>query len=383
MHTAVALIVFNRPELTAQVFAEIAKAKPPKLLVIADGPRPDHPEDAGMCAAAAAVLDQVDWDCEVLKNYSKVNLGVARRMATGITWVFDQVEEAIILEDDCVPDPTFFRFCDELLEKYRQDERVMAIAGNDFQFGQKSMTSSYFFSYYNVIWGWATWRRAWRHFDFTLRLWPMLRNTSWLSEIVRDIRAAEYWKQMFDGAYAFAGLRPTDQGHELPYELRDGRKLAELFDSLRRLGLIRPTQGGASAWPGEFSTWDYQWSFACWAQNGLTIMPTTNLVSNVGFGPDATHTRCSPQQDKRACLPTEPMVFPLRHPPVVVPDREADRQLFEVCTLASLPKPLNLSQRLYQKCSSFIQRHPSLKSPRLFARRLAQKYFATSSGVKI
>jgi hypothetical protein len=380
MHTPVALIIFNRPELTARVFAQIAKAKPPKLFVIADGPRPNHPEDAGKCAAAAAVLAQIDWDCEVLENYSDVNLGLARRTITGITWVFEQVEEAIILEDDCVPHPTFFRFCEELLDKYREDERVMEIAGINFEFGQKSTTSSYFFCYHNVNWGWATWRRAWRHFDFTLRLWPMLRNTSWISDIIRDTRAAEYWTQMFDGAYAFTGLRPTD--HDLPYELRDGRKLAELFDSLRQFGLIRATQAGGSAWPGEFSTWDYQWSFACWVQNGLTVMPTSNLVSNAGFGPDGTHTRCSPEQDKRACLPTEPMVFPLRHPPFVVPDREADRHLFEVCTLSSLPKPSNLYERLSQKCS-FIRRHPSLKSPRLFARRLAQKYFATSSGVKI
>ncbi len=158
IRTPVALIIFNRPDTTERVFAEIAKARPPKLFIIADGPREDRPGEAERCASARAIVDRVDWNCEVQKNYSDVNLGCGARPATGISWVFDQVEEAIILEDDCIAHPTFFRFCDELLEKYRDDERIMHIAGNNFQFGNQRTSFSYFFSHHNICWGWASWR---------------------------------------------------------------------------------------------------------------------------------------------------------------------------------------------------------------------------------
>ena len=132
MRTPVVFIIFSRPDLTARVFAEIARARPEKLLVIADGPRPDREGEDAKCAATRAIIERVDWPCEILKNYSNVNLGCGHRPATGLRWVFEQVEEAIILEDDCVPHPTFFRFCEELLEHYRDDERVMHISGDNF-----------------------------------------------------------------------------------------------------------------------------------------------------------------------------------------------------------------------------------------------------------
>ncbi len=175
MRTAVALIIFNRPDTTARVFREIATARPPKLFVSADGPRTGHPEDAERCDAARAVVDRVDWDCDVLRNYLEVNLGCGRRPATGISWILEHVDEAIILEDDCVPDPTFFRFCEELLERFREDRRVMHIAGNNFQFGRKRGPFSYFFSSHNISHGWASCRRAWQHFDMGAKLWSALR----------------------------------------------------------------------------------------------------------------------------------------------------------------------------------------------------------------
>jgi hypothetical protein len=137
LKTTVAFFIFNRPYTTEKVFAEIAKAKPPKLLVVADGPHPDRPGEVDACATVRAIINHVDWKCEVLTNYSDVNLGCRRRVASGLNWVFDQVEEAIILEDDCLPHPSFFRFCEELLEIYRHDERVMHIAGSNFQFGRR------------------------------------------------------------------------------------------------------------------------------------------------------------------------------------------------------------------------------------------------------
>jgi len=283
MNTPVALIIFKRPDTTARVFAEIARAKPPKLFLIADGPRPDRPGEAEKCAAVRAIVERVDWKCEVFRNYSDVNLGCGRRPATGIGWALEDVDEAIILEDDCVPHPTFFRFCEELLEMYRNDERVMHIGGADFQFGHKRGPFSYFFSRHNVCFGgWATWRRAWKHHDIGIKLWPELRNTAWLLDILGDPRAGEYWRRIFDRAYA-------------------GR--------------------------GNVDYWDYQWNFACWAQNALALLPNTNLISNIGFGEGATHTRYA--NGPFGNIPSHEMVFPLQHPSCLVRGKEADQCFIE------------------------------------------------------
>lgn len=156
LKTPVAFLIFNRPDTTRRVFAEIAKARPPKLLVVADGPRADHPDDVEKCAAVRAIIDGIDWDCKVLTNYSDINLGCKRRVSSGLDWVFDTVEEAIILEDDCLPHPAFFRFCEEMLNKYRDDKRIAMISGDNFQFGRKRTEYSYYFSRYPHIWGWAS-----------------------------------------------------------------------------------------------------------------------------------------------------------------------------------------------------------------------------------
>ena len=119
LNTPVAFLIFNRPHTTQRVFAEIAKARPPKLLVVADGPRNDRPGEAELCAQTRAIIDQVDWDCEVLTHYADKNMGCKKRIASGIDWVFTQVEEAIILEDDCLPEASFFQFCEENLAPAR------------------------------------------------------------------------------------------------------------------------------------------------------------------------------------------------------------------------------------------------------------------------
>ena len=147
MKTPVAFIIFNRPDTTKRVFEAIRHAKPPKLLVIADGPRADRPGEAEKCAAAREIIEGVDWECEVLTNYSDVNLGCGKRVSTGIDWVFDQVEEAIILEDDCLPNPSFFKFCELMLEQYRHDQRIMSISGTNYLETWKSSIQSYYFSY--------------------------------------------------------------------------------------------------------------------------------------------------------------------------------------------------------------------------------------------
>jgi hypothetical protein len=316
LHAPVALIIFNRPATTERVFVEIAKAKPTKLFVIADGPRQERPEDVKQCAAARAIAERVDWDCEVLKNYSDVNLGCGKRPATGITWVFEHVDRAIILEDDCVPNPSFFRFCDELLEKYRDDERIMMVAGRNTV--KRSTPYSYCFTYQHQNWGWATWRRAWAHFDMQIKLWPALRETSWLQDILEYSAAVELWRDIFDKAYAAEGQRDY---------------------------------------------WDYQWTFALWSQYGLAIRPGVNLVKNIGFGEGATHTRS--RNDSRAKVASSEIPFPLIHPPHVTRDRETDLAVVAamVKTISSRGSGASVPRRLLSLLRRTLRKQASRLRP--------------------
>ena len=168
MLTPIVFLIFNRPDTTKRVFEAIRQAKPKKLLVVADGPRDDRQGEAEKCAAVRSIIDTVDWDCKVLTNYADVNLGCGLRVSSGLDWVFEQVEEAIILEDDCLPHPSFFPFCEEMLDLYRHDERIMHIAGTNSLEEWKSDVQSYHFSYTGGIWGWATWQRAWKYYHFKM-----------------------------------------------------------------------------------------------------------------------------------------------------------------------------------------------------------------------
>ena len=273
INSPIVLIIFKRPDTTERVFEAIRQARPTKLFVIADGPRADRPGEAEKCAAARAVIDRVDWDCEVIKNYSEINLGCGKRVASGLDWVFEQVEEAIILEDDCLPDPSFFQFCEELLEKHSYDHRICTISAQGFAKGHHREDYSYYFSRYNHSWGWATWRRAWKSFDFEMSHWKQVHQQQILSDILQDHYAVEAWTKIFESTYS-----------------------------------------------GHVDTWDYQWMLSCWLQNSLSIHPICNLVTNIGDGIDATHTNASPYLN----LLCEPMRFPLHHPPFIIRDTKAD-----------------------------------------------------------
>jgi hypothetical protein len=276
IHTPVAFIIFNRPDTTERVFQAIRQAQPHKLLVIADGPRADRPGEAEKCAAARAVIDQVDWECEVLKNYSDINLGCGVRPATGISWVFEQVEEAIILEDDCLPHPSFFLFCQELLERYRDDKRVMHIGGTNCLGEWKSDVQSYHFSCLSGIWGWASWRRAWNLYDYEMKLWKKAVETQFLKEYFPEKNHYLYWETLFQIAS------------------RDDSK----------------------------TFWDYQWIFTRWVQGGLGITPSENLISNIGFGANATHT--SDETSSLSKLDVGKLMFPLTHPEIIGRDVDLD-----------------------------------------------------------
>ena len=271
----VAFLVFNRPETTRRVFEEIAKARPHKLLVVADGPRRDKPGEVDLCAQVRSIIANVDWDCEVLTDYAGENLGCARRIASGIDWVFTKVDEAIFLEDDCLPHPSFFQFCDEMLNHFRNNDAIMSISGDNFQFGARTSNYSYYFSRYVHVWGWASWRRAWSFYDAGMARWPELKQSRWLEGFMEDRRDIRFWRDIFDRTYR-----------------------------------------------GKTGTWDYQWLFACWLQYGLSVIPSVNLISNIGFGSSATHT--GTDGGKLAAMETQEMKFPLSHPPFVLSDSQAD-----------------------------------------------------------
>ncbi len=305
--TPVAFLIFNRPDVTARVFEQIRAARPAKLLVVADGPRPSRPDEPAKCAETRRIIEGVDWPCEVLTNFSETNLGCKRRVSSGIDWVFSQVEEAIILEDDCLPHPTFFRYCSEMLERYRDDDRVFHIAGCHFRPTGQPNPYSYYFSRYSFIWGWASWRRAWKHYDVEMKLWPTIRDGGWLRDFLGDEAAAKSFTREFQRIY-----------------------------------------------DGEVDTWDFQWGLACWINSGLSIRPRVNLISNIGFIPDATHT--TDLDNPAANLETRPLEFPLQHPPFMM------RNAYEDRFLQSHARERSVLERGIAKLKRIVRRAPAARA---------------------
>src|SRR3989344_9553516 len=186
-YTPILFIIFNRPDTTDIVFAEIKKVRPEKLFIAADGPRKNTPEDYKKCAQTREIIKKIDWPCDVKTLFQKENLGCGYGVSTAINWFFDFVEEGIILEDDCAPDQSFFYFCQELFEYYRDNKKIMHISGDNFQYGKKRGFSSYYFSEYAHGWGWATWRRAWKFFDFNC-VSPEQKKSNWDKQWYLSVR---------------------------------------------------------------------------------------------------------------------------------------------------------------------------------------------------
>ena len=274
LDTPVVFLVFNRPDATGRVFERIRIARPGKLFVVADGPRPDREGEGALCDEVRHIASKVDWHCEVFTNYSDENMGCRKRVISGLDWVFSQVEEAIILEDDCLPDPTFFAFCNELLERYRDDERIMHIGANASRYDGSLPLYSYYFSRYPHIWGWATWKRAWSLYDKDMSAWSEVRDSGLLDSMFCDDRARKYRFEIFDMAYR-----------------------------------------------GEIDAWSPAWVFACWLHSGLAVLPKVSLVANIGFGEGATHTGGENRTTARKAVSLD---LPLDHPPYILRDSKAD-----------------------------------------------------------
>jgi hypothetical protein len=276
MDTPVALFVFNRPDPTARIFEAIRAARPGRLLVVGDGPRPEVPEDETLCTQTREVVSAVDWQCDVEYLYADENLGCGRRVSSGLDWVFGTVPEAIILEDDCLPHASFFPFAAAMLARYRDDPRVGMIAGTNY-ISDPERRESYFFSRYFAVWGWAGWRRGWQHYDFEMAGWPSVRERGGFGGLICTPGVTEFLHDAFDRVYA-----------------------------------------------GEIDTWDFQWVYACLVGASLCVVPRVNLVSNIGVS--GTHGEGGSSAD----LQVHPLDSgALVHPDTMVPDRAYESLLYE------------------------------------------------------
>ncbi len=281
LRTPVGFFIYNRPDLTQIVFDAIRQAKPKKFFVICDtAAKPEDEESVRQCRA---IIDTVDWDCEVIKKYPPQNIGPLHGVPEGVQWVFSQVEDCIFLEDDCLPDPSFFTFCETLLDYYRDDERVMHINGGNFLFDQVQIPESYYFSRYMFTgYGWASWRRAWKNYDIEMRSLDEFGKQGLWDSVFDDDNEREYW-----------------------------------------INKLREVQSR------QLFSYCYPIFYTGWSQSGLSIMPRVNLVSNLGFRADAVHTNTAYERMYLANIPRHD-IGEIIHPKFVVRNRAADRYLFQI-----------------------------------------------------
>lgn len=294
LRTPVLFLIFNRPDQTRRVFEAIARVRPARLYLAADGARLDRPAEAEAVAATrAAVLSAIDWNCEVKTLFREENLGCKYAVSSAISWFFEHEPEGIILEDDTLPSQSFFAYAAEMLERYRDDSRIMKVAGfNPIPGVHSCGDADYFFSHLAFVWGWASWRRAWRHYDVEMAGWPDF--------------------------------------------LAQGKHCVHPFFA-DRISLFSCTHAG------KIDTWDYQWDFAMAQNSGLQIVPRISLVQNIGFGPGATHTRVKNRE--REDIMAGELATPLRHPDFVYPDVAYERAIIR-----------NVTPGLKQRARSFLRR---------------------------
>jgi len=263
LKTAVLFLTFNRLDVTKQVFDTIKKAKPPRLYIASDGARASvKGEDEKVKSVRDFIMSHIDWDCEVQTLFRDENLGCKYAVSGAIDWFFEQEKMGIILEDDCLPSQSFFRFCEELLIKYKDDTRIWHIGGTN-PIDKEMISNSYYFSKYNRIWGWASWSRAWSHYDVNIKFWPEIKKESVIYNLLEK-KEAKIFEKIFEKIYN-----------------------------------------------NKIDTWDYQW-FLIRLLNSKAIIPNVNLVSNVGFNRNATHTVDS--NNNLSNLARGEIKFPITHP---------------------------------------------------------------------
>jgi len=282
--TPILLIIFNRADTAQQVFDTIKQIRPKYLFVAADGPRLNKPEDIEKCKLTRAIIDQVDWVCEVKTLFRDVNRGCGRGPAEAITWFFENVEEGVILEDDCLPSNEFFTFTAAMLQKYRSNDKVMLVAGTNLLGKWKETEQGYHFSSYVHTWGWATWRNAWDLYDFELNQWGQDNTLNCFKEILPNRNVYNRFKEIFD--YTKANIN-------------------------------------------NITWWDFQWCYCVLQNRGLCVVPAVNLITNIGIGTDSTHT--SNKNDKGTpILKTGALQVDYTNSVLLLADSEFDKKIYKL-----------------------------------------------------
>lgn len=323
-NTPILFLIFNRPDTTQEVFDEIKKIKPKYLYVAADGPRKERAGEKEICEKTREIIKQIDWDCELKTLFREENLGCGKAISSAITWFFDNVERGIILEDDCLPHHDFFYYCDELLEKYKDTHEIKIISGDNFQNGIKRGNYSYYFSAYTHIWGWASWKRTWEEYSFSLSEYSTKQFKKALKKYSFSWSESQIWLDKFI-------LSKKKKWQEYSFSFNK---------SIKSLG-----KNEKFIKKREISAWDYQLLFCTWLNNGVAILPNTNLISNIGFRTDSTHTL--DKDSKLANIPTYP-ILPLTHPEIndIKRDKKADNYYYKEYLYKS---PLQIFYRILKR----------------------------------
>ena len=313
MDVPILLLAWKRPLHTKRVIDAIRKISPTKIYVSCDGPIKDNKENKKLIETVRQIiLKEINWECKIFRNFSTHNKGCKAAVADGINWFFNHEEEGIILEDDCLPSKDFFYFCESLLKKYRNDERVWSICGNGYQNNFDKDNESYFFSKYTDVWGWATWKRCWKYYDPDIKSWINNRTKPLLKDLFSSKREYKYWNKIFDNLY----------------------------------------------YKKEPNTWDYQWQYLCFLNSGMSCMPFTNLVENIGFGKDATHTHEDPFKVSKSINKIGRLNLPLKHPSKFAVSKECDQNLeklfFSGYSIFSLKGLIIKFKKLYFKIENLF-----------------------------
>lgn len=272
-NTPVLFLIFNRPNITKTTFEVIKKSQPKRLYIAADGPRTR--EEAVLCNKAREIINHIDWDCELKTLFRTENLGCKKAVSSAITWFFENEEEGIILEDDCLPSESFFGFCSQMLKLYRTDEKIGHISGSNFQLGNIRGDATYYFSNLTHVWGWAGWRRVWKDYDVDMKSFPEFKRENKIEQLNSLLPFKEQWLNNLENTYL-----------------------------------------------GKVNTWDFQYAYLNLLNKRMSVMPNVNMVSNIGFGNDATHTDAVSQNIFSNLNREE--ITSIKHPEVIEVNTEAD-----------------------------------------------------------
>ena len=312
--TPVLLIAWKRPTKVLKVIDSLKQVKPNYIYVACDGPNRGIKDEVQKVTETRKIIEmEINWNYKKFKKfYRETNHGAMYGVSDAITWFFQNEAEGIILEDDCLANKDFYHFSAEMLKKYRTEERIWSITGNNFQKGNFVGNDSYYFSCFTHIWGWATWKRCWEKYEVDIKSWPDFKKRNKLNHFFCKKHEKKYWSKIFDQMYK--NKKPD--------------------------------------------TWDYQWFFSSLNNKGLNIIPNTNLVENIGFGSDSTNTKSkkSPLTYKKESSKIN--IFPLKHPKKIIRSVKADdftsRKYYSGYPIHHPKYFLNLIKKIFTKTKTIV-----------------------------